>query len=163
MTEEGDSEEKEGQRGRERNDNPFGGHNAEPGTVKLTRQEIRPTNRPLSLCFSVFLRLLPWSLSRSPFVSSSLLYPAANLPSVICKPPSFPHPSRPVINLLNYITRTRYPLCPPRLYFSLCFRDALHSSISILLSRLFSFSVSPSFFFSYKSHRTSRNRANSVL
>lgn len=163
VTEKGDSEEKEGQRGRERNDNPFGGHNAEPGTVKLTRQEIRPTNRPLSLCFSVFLRLLPWSLSRSPFVSSSLLYPAANLPSVICKPPSFPHPSRPVINLLNYITRTRYPLCPPRLYFSLCFRDALHSSISILLSRLFSFSVSPSFFFSYKSHRTSRNRANSVL
>lgn len=92
---------KEGQRGKERNDNPFGGHNAEPGTVKLTRQEIRPTNRPLPP-FS--------SLSLSLSVASPVLL-FAPLPRSELTPGYMQTaiaPSGPVINLLNYITRTRY-------------------------------------------------------
>lgn len=97
----GVGEEKEGQRGKERNDNPFGGHNAEPGTVKLTRQEIRPTNRPLPP-FS--------SLSLSLSVASPVLL-FAPLPRSELTPGYMQTaiaPSGPVINLLNYITRTRY-------------------------------------------------------
>lgn len=93
------------ERERERNDNPFGGHNAEPGTVKLTRQEIRPTNRPLSLRFPLFLRLFSQSLSLSLSLSSSLLYPRSKLTPGYMQTAIVP--SGPVINLLNYITRTR--------------------------------------------------------
>lgn len=89
--------------GKRENDNPFGGHNAEPGTVKLTRQEIRPTNRPLSLRF-------PLSLSPSLSVASPVLL-SASLPRSELTPGYMQTaivPSGPVINLLNYITRTRY-------------------------------------------------------
>lgn len=39
-----------------RNDNPFGGHNA-PRTVKLTRQEIRPTDSLFSLILGLYIHI----------------------------------------------------------------------------------------------------------
>lgn len=118
---------REKERERERNDNPFGGHNAEPGTVKLTRQEIRPTNRPLSLLVSpLFLRLF----SRGP--SPALL--VAPLPRGELTPGYMQTaivPSGLVINLLNYITRTRAARArlPVHLIFLLLFVPALCSSL----------------------------------
>lgn len=113
--------EREGQRGRERNDNPFGGHNAEPGTVKLTRQEIRPTNRPLSLRFPPFLHLFPWPLSRPPLCSFT---PQRTYPWLYANR----HRS---LRASHKLTELYYadplPLCPPRLSSPLCSRDALHS------------------------------------
>lgn len=126
---------------RERNDNPFGGHNAEPGTVKLTRQEIRPTNRPLSLHLPLFLRLFPWPLSRPPLCSftpqRTYLWLYANR-----------HRS---LRASHKLTELYYadplPLCPPLLSSPLCSRDALHSS---------TFSLFFTSFFSYKSRSKSQ-------
>lgn len=113
------------ERERERNDNPFGGHNAEPGTVKLTRQEIRPTNRPLSLCFPLFLRLFPWPFARPPLCSFT---PQRTYPWLYANR----HRS---LRASHKLTELYYadplPLCPPRLSFPLpplCPRDALRSS-----------------------------------
>jgi len=135
--------EREGER--ERNDNPFGGHNAEPGTVKLTRQEIRPTNRPLSLCFPLFLRLFPWPLARSLLCSFT---PQRTYPWLYANR----HRS---LRASHKLTELYYadplPLCPPRLSSPLCSRDALHSSI-------FSF-----FLFFLINRVASRNRVNNVL
>lgn len=141
--------EKEGQRGRERNDNPFGGHNAEPGTVKLTRQEIRPTNRPLSLRSPLFLHLFPWPLSRPPLCSFT---PQRTYPWLYANR----HRS---LRASHKLTELYYadplPLCPPRLSSPLCSRDALHSSA-------FSFFF-PSPFFFLINRVASRNRVNDVL
>lgn len=139
----------------ERNDNPFGGHNAEPGTVKLTRQEIRPTSRPLSLRFPLFLFVSLRGPPSPSLVSSSLLYPAANLP-----PSGYMQtaivPSGPVINLLNYIMRTRCPSVHPLSFFASLFPRYVLFTRPSFFSHL-------SFFLSYKSQAASRNKANGVL
>ena len=123
--------ERERERERERNDNPFGGHNAEPGTVKLTRQEIRPTNRPLSLCFPLFLHLFPWPLARPPLYSFT---PQRTYPWLYANR----HRS---LRASHKLTELYYadplPLCPPRLSSPLCSRDALHWSIFSFFSSLF--------------------------
>lgn len=147
--------EEEGQRGRERNDNPFGGHNAELGTVKLTRQEIRPTNQPLSFCPSLSLSLPLSSLSLSLSLRFPLFIPslsAASLPPAFLLAP-LPHgeltpgymqtaivpPSPPLPRASHKLTELYYadplPLCPRRLSSPLCSRDAAsHSSVFISTS-----------------------------
>lgn len=135
----------------ERDDNPFGGHNAELGTVKLTRQEIRPTNRPLSLRFPPFLSVSfrgPRSVSR--FLLALLPRATNLLPSGYMQTAIVP--SGPVINLLNYIMRTRCPSVHPSFFSSLFPRCSS-------LVRLFSISS----FFLLINRAASRNKANNVL
>jgi len=130
------------ERGREmeRNDNPFGGHNAEPGTVKLTRQEIRPTNRPLSLHFPSSLSLSLFVSFRSPPSVSRLLL--ALLPRGELTPLRLYANRHRFLRASHKLTELYYadplPLCPPRLSSPLCSRDAPHSFI-FFPSLLFSF------------------------
>lgn len=80
------------------------------GTVKLTRQEIRPTERPPThpLPRLASSRVVPLSAPSFPNLPSP--------PSKTSKRPTYPwlyanhRPPGPVINLLNYITRTRLSL-----------------------------------------------------
>lgn len=96
---------------RERNDNPFDGHNA--ARHRKAHQTRNTANRPPLVSFSSLAspRLVPPSLHLSPQPSPS--------PSKTSKRPTYPRlyanhhrhrPPGPVINLLNYITRTRF--CP---------------------------------------------------
>lgn len=127
---EGVAGEKEEQRGRERNDNPFGGHNAEPGTVKLTRQEIRPTNRPLSLRFPLFPHLFPPSLSRPLLPPLRSFTPRRTYPWLYANRHRSPRASHKLTELYY---ADPLPLCPPRLSSSLCSCETLHSSVSFFL------------------------------
>lgn len=134
----------------ERNDNPFGGHNAEPGTVKLTRQEIRPTDRPLTLRFPPFLSV---SFRGPPSVSRLLL---ALLPRGELTPLRLYANRHRSLRASHKLTELYYavplPLSPPRLSSPLCSRDALHSSVFF-----------PFLFFFLINRKASRNKANTVF
>lgn len=81
------------------------------GTVKLTRQEIRPTDHPLPVSSSASSLYLfsSFSVPRPPPAAQPRKL-AANLPLVICKPPPFPRASHKLTELYY---ADPLSLCPP--------------------------------------------------